>query len=285
MARRSRSGERPEHEVALNRSVADPVPPLPPGVRKVAWALVGVLAVAALWFSPLSPVALERGDVLVGSGEARAAVRHYERVGRWHPLASVRVAADLRAATIAAIDLHDARTAREHLRRVAGAVGVDPVVKAAALEQLGQLAWNRLDDPGEAADALQLAHDLAPVGPDADRRLVLAARARTESGDVKAALKAWDRVARQSPSQRALARVSAASLLLGQGDPGSALSSFEEAVAIATDPDVAQIARLGAATCKERLGDEEGALDDLAAADLPGQVGVERQRRLENRVP
>jgi tetratricopeptide (TPR) repeat protein len=243
---------------------------------------VGALAVATLWWSPVSPIALERADALAAT-DPREAVRHYERVGRWHPLAAVRVTADLRAATLAAVDLHDASTAREHLRRVAEARGVPPADKAAALERLAQLAWGPLDSPGDAADALQLAVELDPDGPDAERRLVLAARARTESGDVGAALKAWDRVARRSAAYKPLARVSAGSLLLGDGDPGSAISAFEEALALTDDPDVVQVALLGAATCKERLGDAQGALDDLTQADLPGRVGLERQRRLEDR--
>lgn len=254
-----------------------------PHSHAAAWAAVALAALLAGWFSPVSPFAMGRADVLYGQGDLEAAARAYGSIGRWQPLARVRVEANLRAATISAVDLDDPSQARTYLERVIATSSAAASVRADAWERLGHLLWHDASDPDAAADAFQMAYELDLVGPEATRRLVLAARARTESGDAKAALDAWERVARRVPSERALARVSQASLQLAGGDLEAALSSYEAAVASTTDPALLQVARLGMATCKERRGLVEAALVDVASADLPADVAAERQRRLEER--
>lgn len=251
--------------------------------RAVAWGLVLLLAAPALWFSPFSPFAMGRADVLYGEGELDAAARAYGAIGRWHPWGPLRVEANLRAATIASVDLQDPQAARTYLHRVIEASAATPPVRASAWERLGHLEWNVFNRPDEAAAAFQMAYELDMIGEPARRRLVLTARARTEAGQTEAALTAWERVARRLPSDRALARVSQGALRLASGDEEGALESYQAAIAATTDPALLQVARLGMATCKERLGLLKAALEDVASADLPADVAAERQRRLEER--
>ncbi len=241
------------------------------------------LTLLAGWFSPVSPFAMGRADVLYGQGDLAGAERTYAGIGRWHPWAPLRVEASLRAATIASVDLGDPTAAREHLRNVIETSSAPDATRADAWERLGHLLWNDADRPDEAADAFQMAYELDLIGPNAPRRLVLSARARTEAGNTKTALASWERVARRVPSERGLARVSQASLQLAAGDLDAALASYEAAVSTTTDPALLQVARLGMATCKERRGLVEAALVDVASAELPANVAAERQRRLEER--
>ena len=99
------------------------------------------------------------------------------------------------------------------------------------------------------------------------------------------ALQAWERVAEHIPSARGLARVNQASLLLAEGEVQDALSAYEQAASSTDDATLIQVAKMGAATCKERLGEVDAALEDLDDANLPSSVATERQRRLEERKP
>lgn len=257
-----------------------------PGVsraRTLAWGTVAGLALAALWWSPLSPVALDRGDVLYGGGDVSTAVHHYELVGQYHPFATTRIEANRRAATLAATDLGSPAQARMFLQRVIEEPATPADVKAQAWEQLGHLQWTSFDAPDEAAAAFQMAYRLDMLGDAAPRRLVEEARARTESSDVNTALEAWDRVFERVPDHRALARVSQASLLLSASDVMGALDAYTEALELTDDPALQQVARLGTAACKERLGELDGAVADIDAAGLPDAVRTERLRRLEER--
>lgn len=252
-------------------------------VRLALWAACLLATVAVLWQSPVSPGAVDHGDVLYGTGQPRQAVAHWNLVGRWHPLRTARVRALQRAATVAAIDLDDRGLARESLRLLLEDEALTGAVKADAWERLGHLEWTSFDDAEAAAAAFDLAWRAAPEDPRAGERLVQAARARTDATPGREALRAWERVATRVPSDKALARLAQGALLLSGGDERAALDAYEEAMALTKDPALQQAARLGAATCKERLGDLEAALADLDAADLPRGVALERGRRLAER--
>lgn len=257
-----------------------------PGVTRgrAVSLLVAALVVGAVgWWAPVSPVAMARADVMYGNGNLLGAEGAYAQIGQWHPLAAIRVDANLRAATIATVDLASPQTARTYLERVIATSSAPQAVRAEAWERLGHLEWNTFQRPDEAASAFQMAYELDMIGEHAARRLVLAARARTEAGRHEPALAAWERVARRVPSQRALARVSQASLRLALGDEAGALQAYEAAIASTTDPALLQVARLGMATCKERMGMVQAALADVSSADLPADVAAERERRLAER--
>jgi tetratricopeptide (TPR) repeat protein len=254
--------------------------------RRLLGAGVAVAAVVGLWFSPVSPLGLERGDVLVGVGDVEGAALHYARVGRFSPFAAQRHEARLRAAMLWSADAGQPERARDELRALAGDDDVPAPLRALAWERLAMLLGGPLDEPGEAASAWSAAHDAAPEAPAAASRLIEAARARGQSGDHDAAFKLWERVAKKYPQERALALVNQAAVMLGKGRMRSALNSYEEAIELAArrgQESVLQVARLGASTCKERLGAIEAALADAEAADLPEDVLRERSASLEGR--
>lgn len=271
--------------------MTDPGPPAvvvlpgvgPVRVRPLAWGVVAALAGLVLWFSPVSPLALGRADVWYGRGAWTEALTHYDRIGRYNPIASVRVDADDRAATVAVLDLHDGALARVFLERLIAEPTAAATRKADAWERIGDLAWNTEHQPGDAAAAYQTAWKLDMLGPHAERRLIATARARTEAGDLVPALQAWERVAEHLPHRRGLARLNQASLQLASGEVEDALYGYVEVGTLTDDPVLLQAAKLGEATCRERLGQLDEALESLDAADLPESVGAERQRRLEER--
>lgn len=253
--------------------------------RWTAWGLVAVLAAMVAWSSPVSPLALGQADVTYGSGRPFDALQAYDRIGRWNPWASIRLKADERAATIAAVDLDDPSLSRTYLERILAEPTASGAVKANAWERVGHVAWTTENHAEEAAGAFQMSYKLDMMAPEAERRLIAAARARTDAGDIGPALQAWEQVANRIPAQRGLARVNQASLLLAEGEIQDALSAYDQAAAFTDDPTLVQVARMGAATCKERLGQVDAALADLDQADLPAAVATERQRRLEERKP
>lgn len=261
------------------------VAPSPAGswLRRLGVVVVTCTLVASTWWAPFSPMAMERAHTLYGMGDVSEAAHHLSRVGRWHPLASVRVAANLEAATIATADLKDPETARLHLRRVLGNGAADLRTQTHAWTRLGDLERHAFDAPEAAAVAYETAWRLDPNAPEADERLVAAARARAEAGDVEAAITAWSRVAKHLPGEQARALVNQGSLHLAAGDEFGALEAYEAAIEVADDDTVRQVARLGAAACKERMGRIDDALSDIADADLPDDVAAERLRRLEER--
>lgn len=253
--------------------------------RWTAWSLVAVLAALVAWGSPVSPLALGQADVIYGRGRPYDALLAYDRIGRWNPWSGVRLAADQRAATIAAVDLHDPSLSRTYLERILAEPSASGAVKAQAWERVGYVAWTTERHAEEAAGAFQMAYKLDMLAPEAERRLIAEARARTDAGDLAPALQAWEHVADHVPAQRGLARVNQASLLLAEGEVQDALSAYEQAATFTDDATLVQVAKMGAATCKERLGEVDAALADLDQADLPAAVATERQRRLEERKP
>lgn len=247
------------------------------------WAGVAVLlAVGAvvLWASPASPTALSRADALIGQGDAPSAARVYDAIALHSPWRGARTEALYRGALVYARDLGDTDTARTRLHILVEQG--DSARAAAAWEEIGHL---RLDEgqPRAAARAFRNAAEVAPEQSRAGQRLALAARARTEAGDLQSADRLWVEVAAVAPALRGQALLARAEIHLGDGDAEAALGLYEEASRTLHDWDQLTVARLGMVTCLERLGDLEGALATIDVVDLPSDVIEARRAGLRAR--
>lgn len=238
------------------------------------WSAGFALSLAVAWFSPWSPFALSRADVLLGEGRTSEALTHYDAISRGNPIPWLRHQALRRAAVLWAVDGSSPSEAKARLERLAES-GAPLAVRAQALEDLGRVLMGDLDRPADASDAFLAAYRLDKDDERAGDRLVEAARSRAADGDLDAAHLLWDRVARRFPAHRALARVSQAGILLGKGQVERALRAFQEAVEHSDDDNLQHVARLGAATCMERLGDLDAAIVEIVSSDLPEDVEEE----------
>lgn len=249
--------------------------------RLVAGSAFAAAVGAFLWASPLSPCALWRADVLLAEGDPLAAVGVYEAVARENPMPGVRRLAVQRAAATWAADLDVPSEARRLLEGLL-VVPMSAAERASVADRVGELllAEGRL---AEAAVRLREAHDLDPTSPSAAGRLARSARASALADDDGAAEQSWRRLGRLHPEQLARAELGRANLALGRGQMAEALALYGAAVDHAFDPDVASVARLGAATCLERLGDLDEALAELDGADLPREVREQRASTIHER--
>jgi len=247
------------------------------------WAGVAVLlgvGAAVLWASPASPTALSRGDALLGKGDPSAAARVYDAVALHSPWRSARTEALYRGAVVYARDLGDTETARTRLHILVEQG--DSGRAAAAWEEIGHLRLDE-DQPRAAARAFRNAWEVAPDDSRAGQRLALAARARTDAGDLQSADRLWVEVGGVDVSLRGQALLSRAEIHLADGDAEAALGLYEEATRTLHDWDQLTVARLGMVTCLERLGDLEGALATIDGVDLPPDVIEARRAGLRAR--
>jgi tetratricopeptide (TPR) repeat protein len=265
------------------RGVLDLVRVLAPSAlpRLWGWSAVVLIAAGAAWTSPVSPVALWRADVMLGQGRPFAAAGIYDAVSRSNPMPGLRAQALERSALTWAVELglpgEAARRLETRLQQPMSASD-----RADLLERLGAL----LVDAGRPADAavrLREAHDLDPSAPAAGLRLTRSARAALQAGDLALADATWRRLGRLHPELLARAELGRANIALHKNQPEDALALYESAVDHAFDPDVVAVARLGAATCLERLGDLEQALAELDEAELPPDVYSSRSEQLRAR--
>jgi len=251
-----------------------------PGVDpgRVGWyGLVVALLLAALWQSPASPAALGRADADLARGDAAAAAQRYDDIARVNPLAALREEALYRAALVWEVDLRAPRQARSRLERLA-AQASDPERCAEAHVRIGKIALLSEADPGEAARHFLLARDRVPDSDQAPQRTMLAARALAEGGQLAGARALWVGLTESSPEHEGTARLALAELALTEGDAQEALALYEEAEFQVHDPAQQALARLGAATCLERLGNLDEALAELDQIELPDSV---RHTRIE----
>lgn len=244
------------------------------GVLVVATLLVGGLAA---WTWPGSPLLTWRADEALGLGQVTTAAELYDRVALHAPLASQRRAALRKVAFVYATDLHEPITARRRWMAYA-ALSDDPAEVAVAHEAVGHLLLTDERRPVPAAQAFVRAHDAAPDHAAAPARLASAARAWQEAGRWTAAHALWDRLAATHPTWTSVARLEQGQALLGRGKVQSALPYLDEVVAHGTDPSLVAVARLGVATCLERLGNLDGAIAEIDRSDLPSDV---RDARVE----
>lgn len=241
-----------------------------------ALATVGILAA----WSPMSPLALDAGDLALGQGRYIAALEHYDRVAKNTPFVSIEKAAIERAARVAVVDLQDSVEARLRLRRLARAF---PEEAAQAYERIGDLRRDAEREPALAADAYLLAFEADVHALEAPTRLMKAARARGEADDFSSARVLWNRASTEFPEARVPALLGLAEAQLASGDAQAALSTYEEAEGLTADPTLSSYAALGAAACLERLGNLDGALAELDLADLPEDVFTSRRQALIER--
>lgn len=241
-------------------------------------AIVTVCLLAA--WSPVSPHALDAGDLALGQGRPEDALAQYDRVAQSSPFASLRREALWRGVAVASVDLGDDQAARLRLRMVAQEFPEDA---AGAHEKIGDSWMDEGREPIKAAEAYMRAHRAAPADFGAARRLMKAARARGESGQLALSRRLWQRVATEYPGARIAALLGLAEAQLAAGDAQAALRTYEEAESLTSDPTLGSYASLGAAACLERLGNLDGALAELDLADLPEDVFVSRRQAMMDR--
>ena len=254
----------------------------PKGFRIALRAAAGVvLGWGLLVGLPVAPLALDGADLLHAAGHDDLAVEHYDRIAALHPLVQVRAEARLRAARLAIDELHDIDRARASLEQLLSDRG--------SSEQAGR-AWERLGrlqqadgDIASAARSYQYAFRSDRTSTEARRRLVLAARTHAEAGQLRISNKLWSRLAKRYPEERAHSLVGQARLSLLAGDAQEALNLYERAIPHANDPALRRAARLGAATCLERLGNLDEALAEIDGAFLPDTVADRRRQGMQSR--
>jgi tetratricopeptide (TPR) repeat protein len=253
-------------------------------LRTAGWAvlLVGVLGIC--WWSPRSPVALERGDVLVGLDRTADAAAHYDAVAEHNPLQRIRHRAAFRAAALWSIELSEPGRAKARLEALGDDEAMPGPVRARALAEVGELLLTTFDDPASAARAFKLAYDLDPTAGEAADRLGRAARAQEIDGKPEEAHRTWALVSRHFPARKAEARINQAAILLGKGQLSQALEAYEDAIAAATDEEDRQAARIGATACRERQARIEAALAAIEA-EQPEGLPVEVRSSPANGLP
>jgi tetratricopeptide (TPR) repeat protein len=257
-----------------------------PGVtrrRVMGFAGLAALTTLLMWASPFSPTALGQADAALGLGSPEIAAARYDRIAAVNPFPWVRDEALYRGAMVYAFDLNDPIEARHRLEKLARH-GPEDVLYAQIEEQIGQLLLRGEARPDEASRAFLAAYEAAPHDAAASGRLVAAARARREAGDLAEADKLWKRVAARFPELQVDALIARAELALAHDDAEAALALYETAVPAATTPDQVALSRLGAATCLERLGNIEAALAEIDTADVPADVRESRAKALRARL-
>lgn len=247
-----------------------------------AWVILTLGLLGACWWSPRSPIALERGNVLLGRGLVANAAAHFDAVAHYNPLQSLRYRAALRAAALWSVELNDPVHSKAVLEQLVADEQVPAEVRAKAAADVGYLLLNALDDAPAAAASLKQAYELDPKATDAAARLAAAARAEELAGATDDAHRSWAVVTRHFPERKAEARINQAAILLSKGQLSQALEAYEDAIASARDETELNIARLGAAACRERQQRIEAALAQLEAADLDEATLEMRGRDLQN---
>ncbi len=234
-------------------------------MTRTRWRAIAGVSLAlllGLWVSPMSPAAMSRADAALGQGNPEVAVQRYEWIAAVNPARADREEALYRAGMVLVTDLRRPVEARskfsEMLRR-----NPNHPRRAEVLEQIGSLLMAEPGRAADAADALEGSVEAAPQDVRVPGRLMLAATARAESGDREAADRVWQRLQREYPEQAQRALLARADMWLAADLPERAVSLYERVAKESQDPSELAVARLGVATCLERLGDLEGALAEF----------------------
>jgi len=248
----------------------------------------GVLGVAALgallWLLPGSPVTLWRADAALGSHAADQAVALYDDVGQNGWWTTLQTTALRRSAALLSTELAEPAQARERLEHVLALTPFEghQAERAELRERIGELLLDERDLAG-AARAYVAAVAADPQGQAAGRRLVLAARTASEAGEAELAAQLWERVAQEHPQHTATARLAQGRAALRAGQTQQAHRLFSQALEHGGGPDLQAAARLGVATCLERLGSLDEAIAEIDLVDLPGEVRETRLDALRSR--
>jgi tetratricopeptide (TPR) repeat protein len=254
--------------------------------RVLGWGSVALVGAAFLWWSPLSPVALWRADVMLGQGSPLGATEIYDAIAQSNPLPHLRAAALERSALTWSVELGMPQEARVRLEMLLHQNMTEPE-RADLLDRVGELLVLE-GHTIEAARRLREAHDIAPEVPEAAERMMRAARAASAGGDLELAARLWRRLGDAHPEERARSELGLANVALSKGDVEVALQAFEAASEFAKalamgGPELSSVASLGSATCLERLGELDEALAELDEADLPEEVIERRAARIRAR--
>jgi tetratricopeptide (TPR) repeat protein len=243
--------------------------------------VIAAIAIVVLWWSPLSPVALDHaGDRLV-AGDVTGALADYASLAQ-SPLApaSVQEEAAWRAAEIAAVELDHPDSAVRLLRRF-NRDWPQSARRGQVEARLALLLDTRMGATQRAANAYERAVAYGADHPDAGEWLLRA-------GD------AWARVDRPDRARPVLKRATAyadqaapAWLALGRlhlaaNAPDRSYEAYSAALESADlNPRAARLARLGMATSLERLERRTAALAEVdeGLADGGGSDVALRRRR------
>ena len=234
---------------------------------------IGFCAVAlgVVWMlaSARSPLAIPMADAIAGSGRTSMAVDRYDAIAEVGISEWMRHDALWKAGNLLEIDLRNTNAARQRFRALS--VIEEAPHRADALERVGRILEHNDRRPDAAAIAFLDAWRAEPSHERAPERVRRAALAFQEAGDVDAALEAWETLELDYPSLRGRAQLGRAALFLIQDDEAAALASYRDALE-GDDASLHAVARLGSATCLERLGNLDEALAELDASDLPDDV-------------
>ncbi len=254
------------------------------------WIAGGFVLVALLgaWTAPVSPLALSRADVALGQGYSQLAVDRYDAVARWSWMRSHRRYAQIRSAHLLSNELGDPAGALERLEQVVEDPSLPAVERARVQAKMAEI-HRVLRAPKAAAHAFMQAvascRDLEPSDVDASceaaRWKLAAANEFAQAGHQRRALNLLARVVREHPEFRQQANLERAQIQLSAGKIADALTLFED-VSSGTG-ERANVAKLGVATCLERLGNLDEALAEIDAADLPDAVRESRTQPLRSR--
>lgn len=247
------------------------------GVPAMASACFTALLAGAILLTPASPFAMGRADAMLGRGMPAEAAEAYEAIGAASPVLALRQSALRRAARVYELELDEPEQAAIALRKVLS-LGVTAEERAQIQEQLAELHL-AMREGQKAAHAYRLAYEADPTVPE---HLVRAAEIRADRDEFQRARKLWLRLRRAHPDYAGRANLGLGELALAQGHPAQALAPFRKASTSAV-PHMAKAARLGLATCYERLGELDGAMAELDFTDLPEHVRTRRQTALQQR--
>lgn len=246
-------------------------------------ALCGVVAVAGLLLlSARSPLALPLADAAAGAGYPGLAVERYDAIANSSPWVDQQQDALWRAGNVLDVSLRDSEGSRSRFRRLS--VMEDSPYRARALDRVGRILQHREHRPEAAAIALMDAYKANPESDEAPGRLSRAAAAFEDAGDTVSALDALETLEIGYPEARGRAQLARGVMLLAQDDEAAALAAYRDALE-GEDTAVHAAARLGSATCLERLGNLDEALAELDAADLPEDVLDARAGSIRARIP
>ncbi len=243
-------------------------------------ALSGVLGVAGA-LSPVMPWAVDTGDLLMAAGQHRAAWDWYGWVAEENPWDDQRRQAWRRAVLVAAIELGDPARAQLATRAWLASES-SPRARARAHDRVASALLRDGDVEGATA-ALQASWAEAPRALQAPDRLLRRAWLLADHGQLDEADSELARIGLRWPEMAPRADLERARLALARDQVPSALHHYEAALRHGAHGAVADVARLGAAVCLERLGDLDEAIAMLDTSELPEQVRAARYRSLQER--
>lgn len=232
----------------------------------------GVLLVGGgVWYSPVSPVALELADARINSAEVQTVIERYEKIARYHWSEETRTIALKRASQLCELNDRDV----DGLQRLYELATTSN--QLANLEAQIGLLYIEQGHYSKGALWFERAERSEPEAPEAGARLLLAAQARFESNQLAKAEKLYLLVWRKYPKLGAEADIGLAELLLSTGRARSAQKYFKRAADGAGESSLKALAQFGVATCLERMGRLDEALAEMnEVSDFPENVLDER---------